>query len=477
MRQLASTPQREAMLVAATSATLLTLCRIFQAPLAVVVVAGVICIALALQSPVGGLGAVVVTLPWFFEPLEVRNSSFPLSELLLVAAFAGAGATLIRRLVTRSAGRVEATTVLEQVRRSRALPLAAALAALGLLHLIWLNERTIFSSALREWRWTMAEPLLLVLLLTLVCRERWTAPFLAGCLVAATTLAALQGLTDLFQGTGVMAEGVRRVTGPYRHPNALALFLARGWALTAAWWWFEPRARRLLAVPVVTITLGLAATFSRGALAATAIVIIVLACVAAPKVRLLALAGACLAVIGLVVVAGARMFDTFGGGSASLRIDIWRSAIDMLRDHPWWGYGPDGFITSYAPRYIQPTAWGERFTSHAHNLLLDFWLRLGIIGAAFAALAVVWCCTAVLHVVRGSERVAKVSVIAVLGLLAALVHGMVDNAYFAHDLAMSAWLLVWLAIDQRGSDSKEGTVDLACPRRWRFWLHRLTPVR
>ena len=54
----------------------------------------------------------------------------------------------------------------------------------------------------------------------------------------------------------------------------------------------------------------------------------------------------------------------------------------MLRDHPAWGVGLDQFVSQY-PRYIKPDAWQERFTSHPHNLILDFYVRLGLLGLAW----------------------------------------------------------------------------------------------
>ncbi|MER3437068.1 MAG: hypothetical protein C4346_05405, partial [Chloroflexota bacterium] len=40
----------------------------------------------------------------------------------------------------------------------------------------------------------------------------------------------------------------------------------------------------------------------------------------------------------------------------------------------------DQFLYQYRPRYIEPAGWAERYTSHPHNLVLDFWLRLGLGG-------------------------------------------------------------------------------------------------
>ncbi|MGH9172701.1 MAG: O-antigen ligase family protein, partial [Vicinamibacterales bacterium] len=183
------------------------------------------------------------------------------------------------------------------------------------------------------------------------------------------------------------------------------------------------------------------------------------------------------------VVARDRMLDLFGGGSGSLRLDIWSSALRMIRDRPLQGYGPDQFLYAYLPRYVEPMAWNERFTSHAHNLVLDFWVRLGIIGGAFVIVATLFCLRAVAQHVREKSHAHALPAAATVALAAVLAHGMVDNAYFSHDLAMSGWLLAVLAfgptVDATEADSagSEGVDDRARAGGRRSGIHWLAPVR
>jgi O-antigen ligase len=171
------------------------------------------------------------------------------------------------------------------------------------------------------------------------------------------------------------------------------------------------------------------------------------------------------------------MLDLFGGGSGSLRLDIWSSALAMIGDRPIRGYGPDQFLYAYLPRYVQPTAWSERFTAHAHNFLLDFWIRLGIIGAAFAACMVLLCLLALARRVRDEHHPQPLGMAALVALVATFAHGLVDNAYFSHDLAMSCWLLAWLAFGALPEDAgaEEGD-DIARARVGRSRLHWLAPL-
>jgi O-antigen ligase len=300
---------------------------------------------------------------------------------------------------------------------------------------------------------------------------------MALALLAGGAIAALHGLSDLLGSGGVVVEGVRRVSGPYPHPNALALFLSRAFAFGAAWWVLD-RARRPNLGPIVVLCgLALLASYSRGALAAAGLTVLMLAWRFAPRVRLLVAICAALGGCALLVLARERMTDMFSGGSGSLRVEIWRSTVSMIRDRPLQGYGPDQFLYAYLPRYVTPSNWSERFTSHPHNIVLDFWVRLGIIGAAFAVIVACLIGARAIRALRQSQSLEPLAAAGVFGLLALLAHGLVDSGYFRHDLAMSAWLLAWLAFVTPAVSSTEGIDERASAGRWRSRIHRLTPVR
>ena len=150
----------------------------------------------------------------------------------------------------------------------------------------------------------------------------------------------------------------------------------------------------------------------------------------------------------------------------------------MLRDHPAWGVGLDQFVSQY-PRYIKPDAWQERFTSHPHNLILDFYVRLGLLGLAWLIF------TLVPFIVRGwraaMRRKAEGDLLRfalVIGATGALVdftvHGMVDQDYFLHMLAYGFWFAILIirvgAIDRPVDET-------GLPGRARAWPARRLPHR
>jgi O-antigen ligase len=146
--------------------------------------------------------------------------------------------------------------------------------------------------------------------------------------------------------------------------------------------------------------------------------------------------------------------DLNAESTSGVRVVLWRSALEMLRDHPFFGVGLDNFVYHYNPArggdYMDPSAWREPDLSHPHNLLLDWWLSLGVVGALLLARIVVvgvrlareaW------HETVG-DPIGRALAAGVIGALAAtVVHGAIDNSFFLPDLAALWWAtlaLLWL---------------------------------
>lgn len=449
MSSLATAETRPALLTAVGSAGMLALAALTSVdPVTILALAAML--GLACVSPVGVLLAAIAALPYFYRPLDVAGQRLAASELLLVAAVVG---TLWRTVIL--CWRAPGTTIrnircrLAAIVRSPVVVAATFIAAVGAVLVAFPYDVAHRGESLREWRWTLAEPALLLGLLVWHGRCR-RLPELAGvALIGGGAVASIQALGDLAVGGGVSVEGVTRIAGPYPHPNALALMTVRIAAFAFVWVVMDPRVRGLIAPLLVITAIAVAATFSRGAMLAGVVALGVVLVNSSPRLRLAGIGSVALVGVVALVAARDRMLDLFGGGSGSLRLDIWSSALAMIADRPVRGYGPDQFLYAYLPRYVQPTAWNERFTSHAHNVLLDFWIRLGIIGAAFVACMLVLCLISLARRVRDTDHHQGLAMAALVALVATFAHGLVDNAYFSHDLAMSGWLLAWLAFEAR----------------------------
>ena len=110
-----------------------------------------------------------------------------------------------------------------------------------------------------------------------------------------------------------------------------------------------------------------------------------------------ALIGACtlgLTVLCVVLLApeitAGRMRDALHGSDPSmgLRYWFWAGAIEMIREHPWFGVGPGnfGYFSPGALAAVLHSVGGEHYvhnelyTDHAHNDVLELVAELGVIG-------------------------------------------------------------------------------------------------
>jgi putative inorganic carbon (hco3(-)) transporter len=305
--------------------------------------------------------------------------------------------------------------------------------------------------SVRELRALILEPVLFFWLLAIMPGTSRLA--LAGFLTTAAVVAAAAiGQVVLGIG-GTEAEGVRRAQAWYPSPNHLALMLGRAWPFLLA----GGLARsRLLLIPAAVVAMGVLLTFSTGAWLATGCATVVtLAAMGWRRVasRLAAAGALVLVVVAGFAVAGAlpeRLNPLRQTGT--IRLDLWISSLEMLKDHPLLGVGLDNFSYLYGQIYLRSGGSAEPNLSHPHNWLLHMWLELGLLGLV----AFVWLLWRFGQGVRGQGpgvggRASGDWVVA--GALGAmtdmLVHGLFDNSYFLVDLAYLFWMMLALVDDHR----------------------------
>jgi O-antigen ligase len=398
-------------------------------------------VALAALRPEASVVALPAVIGFVYQEIALKDARFSPQETLLAITVAGTGMHALYRLVTARSLRPIRHFVSELRARLQLFDLAAiVLVLLGTLSLFTLALPAYRHESLRVYRWVILEPVIYYALARWYLRSRDLRRLSVLTFAGGALLVAAIGVVDLAAGRGLDVEGVTRISGVYPHPNALALFLERPFVLIAGlaaifctrlrWYW-------LVAAAIVGAALLL--TFSRGAVLAVGIVIIVMLFVGQRR-RLAALAAGAGVLLGaaLALIASARIDNLFSGGSGSLRLDLWSSAIEMIRDHPIFGIGLDQFLYVYAPRYVKPQAWSERFTSHPHDIILDSWLSLGIMGLVLALAFVVLL---VLATIRLARKRSVLGLAAAGAMFAGILHGLVDNGYFLPDLALIFWFL------------------------------------
>jgi O-antigen ligase len=321
--------------------------------------------------------------------------------------------------------------------------------------------------ALRELRVVIVEPALLYVMLRTTKLDRKDVWRVVDAFVAGAVAVALIGLMQYILNVNVITaeQGFRRLRSVYGSPNNAALYLGRALPIQLAATFFAARRRRriLYGTFAVPVALALLLTFSRAALLlgvpCSLLVLGALigaidgpASLTARRVALRRhwawLGLVFLAMLGVIAVLSTPRFAGLldpHSGTLFFRLHLWRSSWAMFRDHPWLGVGPDNFLYQYRGRYILPSAWQEPHLSHAHNLLLSYATRLGVVGLGVG----IWFQVAYWRCALGLRRIAdrdrRALALGLMGSMAyTLAHGLVDASTFFVDLAFAFLLTLGL---------------------------------
>lgn len=420
-------------------------------PLPVAVALMLVAVGASAVSPIAATAAVAASTPLVYHPVALGNSQFSLLELALIVGSAGLAVQLLLALSSRRL--IDTFRIL--IGNWPTTIAATILVVLGALSILTLADPRHRPESLRELRVVIIEPIAALVLTRWSLRHRGGGVLVIG-LVGAGLVVATVAVLQIVTGQGeVIGNGVGRATGPYPHPNNLAFYLERVGLFAAAIALVDRRVRRIALPVVVVLAAGIVATLSRGALLAVIAGVALLFGIVRPDRgwRLLA-AAAILSVGGFALAAGDRLFSTGASGATSSRELIWRSSLEMAGDHPVFGVGLDQFLYQYAPRYVAPAGWPERYTSHPHNLILDFWLSLGLAGV-FLLIGVAVLSTMRILLLRHGEARSQHWILAVAGavmLAGGAAHGLVDNGFFLPDLAVLTWIAIAL-IEQPAAES------------------------
>ena len=317
--------------------------------------------------------------------------------------------------------------------------------AWDLLALGWLLA--MLPGMLTVWHWPayvqgMADVVIAPLLLYVFVRGH-AAPsakdwwMLAAALWLGGVLAAGWGLIGWLQGSGTLADGMRRLAGPTASPNHLALYLDRTLFLGLGLWMAaRGRIRLGLAVGSVLVAVALVMTGSRGALLLALPAGVVLAAwLRGYSLKRLGWLG--IAAVGLGGLAAlARLSNSATLGA---RLATWTATLPLVADTFLTGLGPGGFYWRF-PAYLPLNSTLDPNLRHPHTLLLELLVTGGL-----PALA--WFIAAGYVVIRQLRRSADRAwpVIGILaGLGAGLAHAQVD-AFFSLPI-LAAWNWAALAL-------------------------------
>ena len=242
-----------------------------------------------------------------------------------------------------------------------------------------------------------------------------------------------------------------RVIGSFGNPNGYAEYLVVALAIAASLALTERGARRWIAWVIVAGGLvAFALTYTRGSWLALLVGVLVASAVVDIRWSVaFAAAGAAL----LAVVPGgiARLTSIFAAkGGASVRLPLWRMALDMIELHPIAGVGLGGYLkaltaqVSATPAILPPGAEGV-FTAHDSYLMVM--AETGVPGG----LAFVWLVTRVVRscgmyaarLVRGSMDWLRHAAFTA-GIIAFAANAVTDNTFQNPRGATLFWVLAGL---------------------------------
>jgi O-antigen ligase len=335
------------------------------------------------------------------------------------------------------------------------------------LAIISLSWAELVGVAVTELRQMVLEPVVMYLVLRtmpLSWRERWR---IVDLLILTGTIVALYGFYQ-FANDVTAIQGFVCLRSVFGTCNNAALFMGRLIPITAAIVLIskEKTRRWLYGSSGMLMLVAVGLTTSRGGIllglpAGLGLVIILWA----GRAGLIVVGiGILLEVLALIPLSRlprfSNLFDFSGGTSSSFfRLQLWQSTLRMLRDHPLTGVGLDQFLYQYRGRYILPSAWQQPDLSQPHNFLLNYWVRLGILGLA----AGIWIQVAFWRLALTTQRRlkelspdARALAVGLAGGMAAFVaHGMVDEVHFVIDLAFIFFMTLGL-MHQLGEDDTHG---------------------
>jgi O-antigen ligase len=289
-------------------------------------------------------------------------------------------------------------------------------------------------------------------------RTREQVRWVAIAFVVGAALSVLGGIADggLTAAQTVGDTATSRFAGAGGDPNYLAamivpaIALAGGLAVRAS-----APARLALALAVVLMAIGLAATQSRGGIVALAVTLLA-ALVMLRGRRMLVLGLVALTIGGAAVffvsnpAAWQRIHDVQDQGSGSGRTDIWRIAWQIVEQHPVAGVGLAEF-PRVSPQFAREPGSlefvGLIVDEHivVHNVYLQLWAETGIVGLALFLLAA-WLALGAMHRAAAQFDVLGDPAMAALSraLLLALIGVLAGSFFLSNILARQIWVLLAL---------------------------------
>ena len=437
-----------------------------------------------------------LTLPFYLAPKAIWGSiEFSPAEITLWICV---GIALLQGVIQRS--KWEYRLSFNEI-RTRIGPFLIPFCVFFLAALVSISVALSRGAAIRTFREEVLDTFLFIVLALCCLRSRQAITRLVSALFAVGFVIAILGIIQyffFFRSTLVSPdpEALPGIYTVYGSPNSVGLLfdytLPIGLALASSRVSWKLRLCGFICcLPFFFI---LSKDQSRGAALAAFPIALIFVILLAVRNRKVLLIGGLLALILVAAVVGMyhqRIVDyidkdvinghanQYGVSTLQRRIYLWQSAVDMIHDSPWIGYGMDNWLCHYTdpktlskwqpkPEWAKTCAPASHYyaitranghttymneepgLSHPHNIFLHVWVSIGIFGllAFVAVLALFFGLFARIlaylahHREEGNEQLRWLTVGIGAAMLAAIIQGLADSAFLEQDLAFCFWMLV-----------------------------------
>jgi O-antigen ligase len=383
-----------------------------------------------------GLALVALVIPFYMLPRSLYERVFSMAEIVMVMCFV---AWLIRN----------STRIRKSWQGFKLVAMDWAALAFVVVAIASLFVADYPKYALREFRVIVLEPALFYLMLRTTIGQDVLLPHnrtlwrIVDALMLAGFVVAVVGLIQYTFNINIITaeEGQHRLRSVYGSPNNVGLFLGRVLPVMVAVALLGRGKRRwLYGLGIAPVALAILLSFSKGALIlGVPVALLVIGVLAGGRwlwAAVAAVGAGGLAALPILRTPRFQSLLDLSGGTSFFRVNVWKSAVLMIQEHPILGVGLDNFLYQYRGRYMFPAAWAEPNLSHPHNIVLDYAARLGLLGLAAGVWLQVAFWRAALPLRKLDDPLNRALAIGLMASMADfLAHGLVDASYFVVDLA------------------------------------------
>lgn len=330
-------------------------------------------------------------------------------------------------------------------------------------------------------RWVT--PALLYFLVLNTVKERPMIKNIVITMIIVTTLVGLMAIYDYIELGETSSLEKARIGGISEQSNTLAAFFCYYMFLPFGFFLMNMSRWRYwgLLIPFLIQFRGIMVTFSRGGYLAFALGLYAITFFRNKAMILLMIAATVVAIMNPIILPAGiryRMEQTFTKGtpstfssvdelegeleaSATSRVEVWKGAIKMIKEHPGFGVGY-GLFDSLIPYY-----WSGGTPIDAHNTYLIIAAEMGVPALLIFLLmiAMIMWNTWRLYATT-SDKFAKAMSLGFLGgLFALLMSNMFGSRLDSQEVASYLYILAALVMRLRILDRKEGTRASFAPMR------------